>query len=96
MLFACRFVELALGTDRCDGRLEVLKRQFELLRITLLGLLAAGGLSERGNQLFQALIAFTLALAARLCGDQLCLQGGNIVRDDRRRTAWSRSTRSAL
>src|SRR6056297_1132950 len=66
--------------DRCDGRLEVLERQFELLGIALLGLVAEGGLSERGHKLFQALDAVVLALVSHLCGDQHRLQSGNIVR----------------
>ena len=66
--------------DRCDCRLEVLERQFELLRIALLGLVAEGRLPERGHQLFQVLDAVVLALVARLCGDQHRLQSGNIVR----------------
>ena len=65
---------------RVDGRnrgLQILQRQFELVRIALLRPPSEGRLPEARNQLFQPCYPLILAKATRLQGDQHRLQRRN-------------------
>jgi hypothetical protein len=66
--------------DRGNRSFQILKRQLELLRVTLLRPPPKSRMLEGRDQLFQPLDALVLAKVARISGDQHRLQRSNFFK----------------